>query len=79
MNTDLQILGHIHVLRGVVHGALQPLVTEIHLLLRKPVQCLFDVQVVQIIIQVIVTQTWPPNPQKEHSTVIRKHHIAAIY
>lgn len=78
MNTDLHILGQVHVLHGAVHGALQPLVTGIHLMLRKPVQCLFDVQVVQIIIQVIVTQTWPPTPQTEHSTAIRQHQTGAM-
>ena len=79
MDTDLQILGQVRVLHGAVHGALQPLVTGIHLLLRKPVQCLFDVQVVQIVIQVIVTQTWPPKPQREHSTAIRQHQTGAIH
>ena len=78
MNTDLQILRQVGVLHGAVHGALQPLVAGIHLFLRKPVQCLFDVQVVQIIIQVIVTQTWPPKPGRQHSTGIRQHHIEAI-
>lgn len=45
-------------LHGVIHCALQTLIAEVHLLLRQPAQSLLDVQVVHIVIQVIVPQTF---------------------
>jgi hypothetical protein len=45
-------------LHRVVNSAPQPLVAVVHLLLRQPVQRLLDVQVVHVVIQVIVAQTF---------------------
>lgn len=53
----LKILGKVLVLHGEIHGTLETLVTGVDHLPRQPVQGLFDVHVVILIVRIVVPQT----------------------
>lgn len=62
----LLIGGEVLVLRGEVHGALEPLVVGVHHLPRQPRQGLLDVEVVVGVVQVVVPEPCAhQNPRSE--------------
>jgi len=63
---NLHVLGQVLMLHRAVYGTLQTLIAVIHLLLRQPVQSLLDVQIIQVVVQIIVPQTWNPTKSIKH-------------